>query len=98
MTSQPLAPVLLGHLGVYDRPHSAAERDMIAAQTTLADWVQLIRAEYLEIPGLHLTKKQVERLWGLDPVTSEALLGALVDIKFLRCTHAEAYVRADGSG
>ena len=46
----------------------------------------LIRAEYLEIPGLALTKAQVERLWGLDAVVSEALLAALVDVKFLRRT------------
>jgi hypothetical protein len=34
-------------------------------------------------------------LWGLDPVTSEALLAALVEDKFLRCTRQRAYVRAD---
>jgi hypothetical protein len=57
----------------------------------------LIRAEYLEIPGLALTKPQVERLWGLDATTSEALLAALVDVKFLRRTLRDAYVRADGA-
>jgi hypothetical protein len=68
---------------------------MLAADTTIAEWLQLIRAEYLESPGLRLTKPQVERLWGLDDVTSEALLSALVDVKFLRRTRQEAYVRAD---
>jgi hypothetical protein len=56
----------------------------------------LIRAEYLEIPGLHLTQCQVERLWGLDTVTSEALLDALVRAGFLRRTKAGAFVRTDG--
>jgi hypothetical protein len=57
----------------------------------------LVRAEYVEMPGLSLTKPQVERLWGLDAVTSEALLAALIDVKFLRRTVGDAYVRADGA-
>jgi hypothetical protein len=68
---------------------------MPTADTHIVDWLQLIRGEYLEIPGLRLTKPQVQRLWGLDRVTSEALLSALVDVKFLRRTHQDAYVRAD---
>ena len=68
---------------------------MWAGDTPITDWIQLIRAEYLEIPGLCLTKPQVQRLWGLDSATSEALLAALVDARFLRRTHQGAYVRAD---
>jgi hypothetical protein len=70
---------------------------MFPADTYITDWLQLIRAEYLEIPGLCLTKSQVQRLWGLDPVTSETLLAALVDAKFLKRTRQDAYVRADVS-
>jgi hypothetical protein len=70
---------------------------MSRAETHVEDWLMLIRAEYLEIPGLSLTKPQVERLWGLDAVTSEALLAALVDVKFLRRTVADSYVRAGGA-
>jgi hypothetical protein len=68
---------------------------ILTADTHINEWLQLIRAEYLEIPGLRLTKPQIERLWGLDPVASEALLAALVDVKFLRRTRHDAYVRAD---
>jgi hypothetical protein len=68
---------------------------MSNVDTHVADWLMLIRAEYLEIPGLSLTKQQVER-WGLDAITSDALLAALVDVKFLRRTVRDAYVRADG--
>ena len=57
----------------------------------------LVRAEYVEMPGLSLTRPQVERLWGLDAVTSEALLATLIDVKFLRRTVGDAYVRADGA-
>jgi hypothetical protein len=67
----------------------------LISDTAINDWLQLIRAEYLEIPGLRLTKAQVERLWGLDSITSEALLAALVDVRFLRRTVHDAYVRAD---
>jgi hypothetical protein len=69
---------------------------MTASHSTALDWLHLIRAEYLEIPGLHLTKPQVQRLWGLDTMTCDALLKALVDARFLRRTHAGAYVRLDG--
>jgi hypothetical protein len=68
---------------------------MLTADTQINEWLQLIRAEYLEMPGLRLTKPQIERLWGLDPVKSGALLEALVDVKFLRRTRHDAYVRAD---
>lgn len=68
---------------------------MLTADTRITDWLRLIRAEYLEIPGLRLTKPQVQRLWGLDPATSDALLSALVGVKFLRRTNHDAYVRAD---
>ena len=80
------------------RSFAAAEAAMIAAQTALADWAQLIRSEYLEMPGLHLTARQVQRLWGLEPVTCDALLEALIEVRFLKRTHAGAYVRADGGG
>lgn len=63
---------------------------------TITDWLALIRAEYLEVPGLHLTLPQARRMWGLDEATSWALLAALVDARFLKRTHTGAYVRAEG--
>jgi DNA-binding IclR family transcriptional regulator len=65
-------------------------------QASIQDWLRLIRAEYLEIPGLHLTRQQVEELWGLDTLTSEALLEALVDAGFLRRTQDGRYTRIGG--
>ena len=35
------------------------------------------------MPGLRLTAAQAQRLWGLDPVTCQRVLQALVDSKFL---------------
>jgi len=68
---------------------------MLPSETAITEWLHLIRAEYLEMPGLHLTKPQMKRLWGLDPVACDALIEALVDVKFLRQTRQGAYVRAD---
>ena len=75
-------------------PYAAKQAEMIAATTTVSDWIELIRAEYLEIPGLHLTRAQFQRLWNLDDVTCDSLLRTLVDRGFLRHTDAGGYVRA----
>jgi hypothetical protein len=56
-------------------------------------WRERIRAEYLEMPGLHLTVRQAQRLWGLDELTCALVLAALEHEKFLRRTSAETYAR-----
>jgi len=66
-----------------------------ATQTSLSEWLHIVQGEFIEIPGLNLTKPQVQRLWGLDTPTCEALLGALVDGRFLRRTHTGTYVRVE---
>ena len=69
---------------------------MSSSNATIADWVQLIRSEYLQMPGLQPTKIEVQRLWGLDATTSEALLDAFVHARFLRRTRDGFYARANG--
>jgi hypothetical protein len=69
---------------------------MLSSHATIAAWVQLIRAEYLDVPGLRLTEDDVQRLWGLDATTSGALLDAFVHAKFLRRTRDGLYARASG--
>ena len=59
------------------------------------DWLQRIRAEYREIPGLNLTERQAQRLWGLEAGQSHDLLQTLVEAHFLRRTLANLYVRAE---
>ena len=69
---------------------------MDAAQTQTASvdfWCQVIHAEYCELPGLHLTKPQVQRLWGLDEATADRVLAVLEDEKFLRRTSDDTYAR-----
>ena len=63
----------------------------------LHDWMQLIRAEYLEMPGLALTKRQAQRLWGLSPDVCDAALDSMVAARFLRRMRGDAFVRADVS-
>ena len=66
---------------------------MSPTQTSVADWLQIIRGEFAEVPGLHLTRQQFQKLWGLDGETASTLLDVLVDQKFLRRTSDEGYVR-----
>ncbi len=56
---------------------------------------QRVRAEYLEMPGLNLTREQARCLWALDADTCDQVLEYLVDSGFLVCTRHDSYVRAD---
>jgi hypothetical protein len=69
---------------------------MIAEQRTIQDWVRLIQAEYLEMPGLNLTKPQIQRLWTMEPAVCDRVVEALVASAFLEKTDRQAYVRSDG--
>jgi len=73
----------------------AKRTTMTAVETRVTDWLQIVRNEFQEIPGQRLTKPQVQRLWGLDEDTCEALVQALVQARFLTQTSTGAYARAD---
>jgi hypothetical protein len=62
-------------------PHGAEVLNPL--DTEIEEWCGLVRAEYLEVPGLRLTKPECERLWDFDPFTSEAVLSNLVASGFL---------------
>ena len=64
-------------------------------QVLLDDWLRLVRAEYEELPDLHLTRAEVERLWGLDARTADAILTTLVSSGVLRKTARGGYVRSN---
>ena len=55
-----------------------------------------VRAEYLEMPGLCLTREQARCLWGLDAQVCDRVLSYLVGCGFLALTAHATYVRADG--
>ena len=63
-----------------------------APPTRVTDLVGLIRAEYVEMPGLSLTRAQAQRLWLLEPDVCDNILRAMVDAGFLRQTSG-GYVR-----
>jgi hypothetical protein len=52
-----------------------------------------IKGEFTEMPGLHLTPWQAQRLWGLEQQQCDRALKALVDGAFLQRTATGAYIR-----
>ena len=56
-----------------------------------------IRGEFLEMPGLCLTRCQAQRLWGLPCDRCDSLVAILVEEQFLRVTADGRFVRF-GSG
>jgi hypothetical protein len=74
------------------------EAHMVITDTAVAEWLERVRAEYVEVPGMSLTKPQVRRLWGLDPITCDAVIDALLNSGFLKRTRLDKYVRAGEQG
>jgi hypothetical protein len=66
---------------------------MLVRVEPLAVWITRVRAEYLEMPGLCLTKCQMCRLWHIDTDTCDAVVGALLTSGFLRDWQDEKFVR-----
>lgn len=62
---------------------------------TTDEILELIRREYLALPGLRLTEEQVCRIWGLEPVVCRSVMRALVESRVLACEPDGRYVRAD---
>jgi hypothetical protein len=73
--------------------NNKGKQDM--AQQQPHEVLQRVQGEYIEMPGLRLTSAQAQRLWGLDRAACDALLGALVDAKFLFRTRDGAFVRSE---
>ena len=71
----------------------------VKMQGTLAEglyeWVQLVKSEFSEMPGLHLSRRQAQRLWRFDQKTCDAVLASLESANFLKRTSDDSYVRAD---
>ena len=67
-----------------------------------ADVLGRVRAEFMEMPGLQLTARQAQCLFGLDPDTCAAVLADLQDARFLARTQkglfAMAEIRLDSIG
>lgn len=66
---------------------------MSVAEKPVSEWTHRVRAEYLEMPGLTLTRWQMRRLWLLDASVCDAVVDALVASGFLRCRPDNTYAR-----
>ena len=74
-----------------------AATDRHAASPPNVDLVRLldmVRSEYLEMPGLRLTGRQAQRLWALDAATCDAALDMLESTHFLRRSPRGDYMLA----
>jgi hypothetical protein len=57
-----------------------------------------IRSEFLEMPGLRLTREQAQRLYGLEQMLCQRTLDRLVEARFLRVGSNGMYGRvSDGA-
>jgi hypothetical protein len=63
-------------------------------EALVAEWVNRVRAEYLEMPGLALTRWQMRRFWLLDASLCDAVVDALVASGFLDRRPNNTYARA----
>jgi hypothetical protein len=61
--------------------------------TEIETIVHRVRAEFREMPGLHLTPAQAMRLWGVELETCRRVIDELVDAAFLRWTASGAITR-----
>jgi hypothetical protein len=53
-------------------------------RTTFGDMIPSIHAEFLEMPGMRLTRPQFRRLWHLTDTDCESVLRHLLATGFLR--------------
>ena len=58
------------------------------------DLINRLRGEFLEMPGLQLTRAQAQRLCGVDEILCQSVLDALVDVRFLCLKPNGTYARA----
>ena len=67
---------------------SSGRADMKALPLVVRVW-----SEFLEMPGLRLTRRQAQRLWGLDEATCAQILECLVEARFLCRVGVDQYGR-----
>ena len=65
--------------------------------TTDRSLLDLIYAEYREMPGLRLTQPQIQRFWSLDSATCTRTVAALVDSRVLKQTRDGLFVLASAT-
>ena len=68
---------------------------MLVVEQAVVEWMDRVRAEYREMPGLALTTRQMRRLWLLDAGLCDTVVDALVADEFLRRRRDDTYVLAE---
>ena len=66
---------------------------MLIVDERIEEWVDRVRGEYLEMPGLSLTRWQMRRMWRFDAHVCDAVINTLVASEFLRRRRNDTYVR-----
>jgi hypothetical protein len=86
-------------LDLTERVAALSEKDAIPRRTELSMTPEIrellvrIEGEYREMPGLSLTMRQAERLWGLDRRKCELVLATLIERRVLRRASNGKYLR-----
>jgi hypothetical protein len=80
------------HRGKHTAGLSRTSNVMRDALSSEREWTQIIRGEFLEIPGLRLTKGQIQQLWELRADACTTVLEALLSQRFLQLTADGHYV------
>ncbi|HUK36621.1 MAG TPA: hypothetical protein VLV86_22050 [Vicinamibacterales bacterium] len=65
---------------------------MVSIQPRVDRFIQIVQSEYREMPGLQLTRHQMQRFLGIDVLTCQMVLEELERQCFLRRTPKDAYV------
>ena len=81
--------------GAQNREVRMPDIDRGSADSFVPQLLGRVQLHYRELPGLQLTERQAERLWGVDDVTTRAVFAVLADVGFLRRTRQGAFVMTD---
>jgi len=64
---------------------------VVTADLSIADWIEVIRAEDHEIPGRHRMSRPVDRDWMDDSTFFEELV-AILQVEYLKSVRRRAYL------
>jgi hypothetical protein len=65
---------------------------MVSVEPRVERFIEIVQSEYREMPGLQLTKAQMQRFLGIDVMTCDVVIDKLERQRFLRRTHKNVYV------
>jgi hypothetical protein len=68
-------------------------QEPVESAPALDDVLRRVEGEYQEMPGMCVTRKQAQRLWGLDSTTCELVLTTLLERGVVRRTSRGMFVK-----